>query len=96
MVKNKAAFAPFSLGMLTYIFTLTVSLSSLLVGPYSCIGKQLALMELRMMVALLVTQFDIQFAPGEDGKELLNMSKDFFTVSITSLRLIFTLRATAE
>ncbi|KAJ5226531.1 hypothetical protein N7468_007756 [Penicillium chermesinum] len=58
-------------------------------GPFSCVGKQLALMELRMVVALLVSKFSVQFAPGEDGKRLLDNSKDFFTISIAELNLVF-------
>lgn len=53
-------------------------------------GKQVALMELRMTTALLVTEFDIRFAPGENGQRLLNESKDFFTMSIADLQLVFT------
>ncbi|KAJ6160293.1 hypothetical protein N7470_003689 [Penicillium chermesinum] len=49
----------------------------------------LALMELRMVVALLVSKFSVQFAPGEDGKRLLDNSKDFFTISIAELNLVF-------
>jgi cytochrome P450 len=40
-------------------------------GTYSCIGKQLALMGLRVVTARIVTQFDIAFAPGKDGTDLL-------------------------
>ena len=50
-------------------------------------------MELRIVVALLVTEFDIQFAPGESGEALLYDSKDFFTVSIADLNLVLTLRS---
>lgn len=62
------------------------------IGPFSCVGKQLALMELRSVVAELVTQFDVEFAPGEDGSALLNESADFFTVSLSDLQLVFTER----
>ncbi|KAA8568678.1 hypothetical protein EYC84_007681 [Monilinia fructicola] len=40
-------------------------------GPYSCVGKQLALMELRAVVARVVTRFDVRFAAGERGTKLL-------------------------
>lgn len=53
-------------------------------------------MELRMVVALLVTKFSIKFAPGENGESLLNDSKDFFTISISGLNLLFTPAAGAE
>ncbi len=47
-------------------------------------------MELRTVLALLVTQFDVHFAPGEDGSNLLNKSQDFFTISLSDLNLVFT------
>jgi len=59
-------------------------------GPYSCIGKQLALMELRTVVAMLVTRFDVHFAPGEDGSALLENVQDVFTVCLNDLDLVFT------
>ncbi|TVY78438.1 Cytochrome P450 monooxygenase FCK2 [Lachnellula suecica] len=58
-------------------------------GRYGCIGKNLALMELRTVAAKLVTAFDISFAPGENGKKLLDESKDHFTVGLAALKLQF-------
>lgn len=58
-------------------------------GTYSCIGKQLALMELRIVTARIVTQFDISFALGEDGTELFEKTKDVFTLEVASLRMVF-------
>ncbi|KAL2835988.1 cytochrome P450 [Aspergillus pseudoustus] len=57
-------------------------------GPAGCIGKNLALMEMRLMTAHLVSAYDISFAPGEDGSELLK-SQDHFTVALNPLRLVF-------
>lgn len=62
---------------------------NIFLGPYSCVGKQLALMELRTVVALLVYQFDVKFAPGEDGSRLIDDSKDYFTITISDLDLVF-------
>ncbi|KUJ06806.1 cytochrome P450 [Mollisia scopiformis] len=61
-------------------------------GAYSCIGKQLALMELRVVTARLVTEFDIAFALGEEGKALLEETKDVFTMETAPLMLVFTRR----
>jgi len=58
-------------------------------GPYSCIGKNLALMEIRLLTAQLVTRFDVRLADGETGAELLGESKDHFTVGLGALRLCF-------
>ncbi|KAL3496570.1 cytochrome P450 [Aspergillus germanicus] len=60
-------------------------------GPAGCIGKNLALMEIRLMTAHLVSIYDIAFAPGEDGAELLK-SQDHFTVALNPLNLVFTRR----
>jgi len=62
-------------------------------GTYSCIGKQLALMELRIVTTRIVTQFDIAFAPGEDGSDLEEKTKDVFTLEVAPLRLVFTPRS---
>jgi cytochrome P450 len=56
------------------------------------VGKQLALLELRIVIALIVSRFDISFAPGEDGTSLLRDSKDIFVWDIGRLELVFTLR----
>ncbi|KAL2799478.1 cytochrome P450 [Aspergillus keveii] len=57
-------------------------------GPYSCIGKNLALIEIRLLAAHLITKFDVEFAPGEDGSDLLR-SHDHFVVALRPLNLIF-------
>lgn len=44
------------------------------------------------MVAKLVTAYDINYAPGEDGTKLLNESRDHFTVGLAPLNLQFTRR----
>jgi cytochrome P450 len=61
-----------------------------LIGPYSCIGKQLALMEIRSVMAEMLMNFDVSFAPGEDGRNLLENTKDIFTLELASLNLCFT------
>ena len=58
-------------------------------GPYGCVGKQLALMEVRTVLAKLVTSFDISFAEGESGKSLMENSKDYFTWGLADLMLSF-------
>ncbi|KAL9134417.1 MAG: hypothetical protein Q9175_004399 [Cornicularia normoerica] len=70
MVKNKNAFAPFSL------------------GRFDCVGKNLALAELRFVTALLAKKYDISFAEGEDGKAVEGNLKDQFTAVPGRLRLV--------
>ncbi|OBT38603.1 hypothetical protein VE00_11102 [Pseudogymnoascus sp. WSF 3629] len=61
-------------------------------GPYSCVGKQLALLSLRTVVARLVQRFDIRFAANETGQSLLQDTKDVFTLDVAPLNLIFVKR----
>ncbi|KAJ0425150.1 cytochrome P450 [Aspergillus carlsbadensis] len=46
------------------------------VGPFSCVGKNFAYMEMKVAIAKLVTTFEIALAPQEDGRQLLEGSKD--------------------
>ena len=61
-------------------------------GKYRCVGKQLAMMNIKIIIARLVMRFDVVFAPGEDGKTLLECSKDYFTIGCADLMLEFRLR----
>lgn len=62
-------------------------------GPYNCIGKNVALMELRTLTAHLIRQFDVALAPGEDGSALMTKSEDHFVTGLAPVNLVFTKRA---
>ncbi|KAL2848517.1 cytochrome P450 [Aspergillus pseudoustus] len=74
LVKDKSAFAPFS------------------IGPFNCIGRPLALMNMRTTVARLIMEFDMKLAPGEDGSRFLGNAKDNFVFYYGDLNLVFTRR----
>lgn len=57
-----------------------------------CIGKSLALMEIRMVTAHLLLDNDVHLAPGEDGQKLLYETMDHFTVTPGALWLVFSPR----
>ena len=59
-------------------------------GPFGCIGKNLAYMELRTLTVRILLEFDVGFASGEDGTRLLTKTKDHFTVDLGQLDLVFT------
>ena len=59
-------------------------------GPFGCIGKNLALMELRTLTARLILEYDVSLAPGEDGTRLLFHTLDHFTMDLGDLDLVFT------
>ena len=46
-------------------------------------------MELRTVVSLLVSRFDIRLAEGEDGSKLLDESRDAFTLRMEGLEVVF-------
>ncbi|OTA68045.1 monooxygenase [Hypoxylon sp. EC38] len=56
-------------------------------GPYSCVGKQLAMTSLRIAISCIAQHFDISFAPGGTGEEFDNGAKDTFTTTLPSLML---------
>ena len=62
------------------------------IGRFACVGKNLALAELRFVTALLVSKYDITFAPGEDGTRCWRDMKDQFTAAPGKLELVFTPR----
>ncbi|OOQ81932.1 hypothetical protein PEBR_41014 [Penicillium brasilianum] len=49
-------------------------------GPYACVGKQLALMELRRVVAEIFTRYDVSFAPEQTKSAFLEGKRDTFTL----------------
>lgn len=56
-------------------------------GRYSCVGKNLALAELRCVTAMLVAKYEIQFAKGEDGGAVKGQMRDQFTAAPGPMRL---------
>ncbi|KAE8415293.1 cytochrome P450 [Aspergillus pseudocaelatus] len=61
-------------------------------GPYACVGKRLALMELRRVVAMILYSYDVALAPGQSAKSFWEGQLDTFTLVAPSLKLIFTKR----
>ena len=62
-------------------------------GPFSCIGRPLALQNLRSTIAKLVCAFDITFPPGEDGSGFESGIKDRWIIWVPKLELVFTERS---
>ncbi|KAH8660217.1 cytochrome P450 [Xylariales sp. PMI_506] len=62
------------------------------IGLYSCVGKQLALMELRYVVSQILYQFDVELAPEQSEEVFLDSKRDTFTLALPKLSLIFSPR----
>lgn len=61
-------------------------------GPFTCSGKNLAIMQLRMLISCLALRYNIAFAPGEDGVAFATEEKETLTMCIPSLQMMFTSR----
>ncbi|KAL8869639.1 MAG: hypothetical protein Q9174_004121 [Haloplaca sp. 1 TL-2023] len=57
-------------------------------GRYSCIGKNLAYMEMRCVVALLARKHDVAFPEGETGEDVERDMVDQFTATLGGLRVV--------
>lgn len=96
LVKDKRAFAPFGIGqslllprpMLVHTGELTWSLCQ--IGRTSCVGRHLALAQIRLVAAGLLFQYRIRFADGENNGEAVERDmKDQLTAQPGACRLIF-------
>ncbi|KAI0202865.1 cytochrome P450 [Astrocystis sublimbata] len=62
------------------------------VGNRQCVGKGLAYVELRMVTALLLIQYNVRFAPGYDPESMWQQMKDQVTAQPGPLLCIFEAR----
>ena len=94
MIKNKNAYAPFALGLpfKSQRARLQANTDEEITGRFSCVGKTLALQELRCVTALLASKYDVGFPPGEDGRSVEEDTLDQFTSNPGALRVIFRAR----
>ncbi|OCL07514.1 putative benzoate 4-monooxygenase cytochrome P450, partial [Glonium stellatum] len=60
--------------------------------PYSCPGKNLALISLRMTISSIAQHYNISFAPGETGENFDKEAMETFTTTLPPLLLQFTPR----
>jgi tryprostatin B 6-hydroxylase len=58
-------------------------------GPYGCIAKRMALMDIRQVIARLVWTFDFDLAPGEDGATFETKGVDAFIMTFGEVNLTF-------
>ncbi|OAA33379.1 averantin oxidoreductase [Moelleriella libera RCEF 2490] len=58
-------------------------------GRYACAGKQLALMEIRLLVSQIMHRYTVSLAPDQTENAFLDGLKDTFTLTPPSLQLVF-------
>ena len=59
------------------------------VGPLNCVGKALALLELRMVVCAFFQRFKMRMQEGWDPKSYEMEYRDYFTSSRLNLPITF-------
>lgn len=62
------------------------------IGAYSCPGKNMAYMTLRIALSQIVQKLDFDFAPGEDGHKFNTETKETFVATLAPLMLQFAKR----
>ncbi|KAI1740506.1 cytochrome P450, partial [Xylaria scruposa] len=62
-------------------------------GRFNCVGKNLAMNEMRFVVALLIKKFKVEFWGEDRGERLFSNLKDQFTAAPGKLDLKFIVRA---
>ncbi|KAF2734445.1 putative cytochrome P450 [Polyplosphaeria fusca] len=67
-----------------------------LVGTYGCIGRPLAMMEMRAVIAEIVMRYDVDFVEGDDGEAFIEGTSDQFTLHLAHLDLRFRCREKAQ
>lgn len=81
---------------MTYLYSHTINNANYdgftISGRYSCIGKQLGLMEVRYMTAQIVRKYDVALASDQNPKDWVDGKRDTFTLALASLNLVFTRR----
>ncbi|GKZ35534.1 hypothetical protein AbraIFM66950_006196 [Aspergillus brasiliensis] len=64
-----------------------------LVGPYACIGKPLALMNMRTTVARIIMAFDLRLPSKDDGTLLDRSMREHFSSYVEDIYVIFKKRS---
>ena len=59
------------------------------IGETSCIGKNLALMDIKLVISSIVQKYHINFNPQEDGHRVFTEMQDHFTATPGPLSLVF-------
>ncbi|KAF2139216.1 uncharacterized protein K452DRAFT_275327 [Aplosporella prunicola CBS 121167] len=62
------------------------------IGTYSCPGKNLAIMSLRISISNIAQLYNVSFAPGETGEAFDTGALDTFTTTLPPVMLQFTRR----
>ncbi len=63
------------------------------IGPYSCVGKNVALMEMRAIVVQVLRHYSLSLPGGFDENKWFDGCLDTFTTTTPKLDLVFNKRS---
>lgn len=105
MIKDKRAFAPFGVGQSLFHPPLPQPAprqgrscensrltQTFIPGRRTCVGKILALTQIRLVTAILLMKYRIRLAPGEMGDAVERDMKDQLTAQPGKCRVVFEAR----
>ena len=58
------------------------------IGSFSCVGRQLALMELRYVISRMSRRYDMSLAEGQTAEAFTKESFDTFTIRLAPLQMV--------
>lgn len=93
LVRDRSVFIPFNIGKFGSQTTTRPFSHLTLQGPYACVGKRFALLEIRRVTAEILWRYDVRPEPGHSASAFLDGKQDTFTTVSAPLPLIFTERA---
>jgi cytochrome P450 len=64
-------------------------------GNFSCAGRSLAMLQMRMVLAMIIRRFEISTSPGQEAEfeRFIEDQADCFSLHLTPLPLMFKERA---
>lgn len=96
LVKDKSVFIPFNIGRHRFPFLLSMMLRlpdadhSYFVGQGACVGKRLAMLEIRRVIGETLGRYDVVIAPDQSKEVWIDGKEDTFTTVCPPLPVIFT------
>ncbi|KAL5529716.1 hypothetical protein ACEPAG_5701 [Sanghuangporus baumii] len=61
-------------------------------GPANCVGKNLALLEMRMVIAMIIQRFDVKLADGYTPQQWEEELKDYYVIKVGELPVVLKAR----
>lgn len=97
MIRDKRAFGPFGVGMFSpsssaaaIELALKAQMPDIVsLGRRTCVGKNLALTQMRLVCAILLSKYRFRFAPGETGEAVERDMRDQLTARPGRFEAIF-------